>query len=519
MNKPQTSGPIVLVILDGWGIAPDAESNPVTRTALPAFDKIASEARVSRLWAHGQYVGLPKDQDGNSEAGHLNLGAGRVVKQDPAVISESIADNTFFKNPAFREAIGHVKRNNSDMHLMGMLSDGQSAHATPEHVYALLKLMAQEKVERVYLHLFTDGRDSSPHAGRELCASLARRLAPGQEIATIIGRFWAMDRKKMWERTERAYNAMVLGEGACMEDPGAVFDASYESGVTDEFIEPAVMCREGKPIGTIDDNDSIIFFNHRSDRARQLAKPFVQKNFVGKNSETFRPKKVAQNLRFVALTDFGPDLGDILTAYPSVDVPHSLPMALSKKRQLYIAETEKYAHITYFFNGGYADPVGSEQRLQIPSPDVDRYDQAPAMATGEIADACVRALSEGYDFVAANIAATDMVAHTGNFSAAQEALRATDAALKKISEAVFAAGGTLIVTADHGNIEEMRDLSSGHADTEHSKNQVFCWIWRPAVPLPLVRPEGILGDVAPTILELFSIQQPEEMTGKSLFEK
>ncbi|MBI1961421.1 MAG: 2,3-bisphosphoglycerate-independent phosphoglycerate mutase, partial [Parcubacteria group bacterium] len=454
-----------MLILDGWGIGPDSESNPITRTELPAFDKLFVESRRARLWAHGQYVGLPKDQDGNSEAGHLNLGAGRVVKQDAVIVSEAIADGTFFKNPAFREAIGHVKRNNSSMHLMGMLSDGQSAHATPGHLYALLALMAQEKVERVYIHLFTDGRDSSPHAGRELCASLARRLAAGQKIATIIGRFYAMDRKKEWARTERAYNAMVLGEGACISDPMAVFDANYENGVTDEFIEPAVICEDGLAIGTIADNDSIIFFNHRSDRARQLTKPFVQKDFIGKNSETFKPKKVARNLRFVALTDFGPDLAGILTAYPSIDVDRSLPAVLSKFKQIYIAETEKYAHITYFFNGGYADPVGGEKRLMVPSPRVDRYDQAPAMATAELADACVRALREGYDFIAVNIAATDMVAHTGSFSAAQAALRATDRALRAVAAAIAEKNGTLIITADHGNIEEMKDLSSGRVDT------------------------------------------------------
>lgn len=518
MHTHPTNGPIVLLILDGWGLAPASKSNPVSQTKLPNFDKLFKEGAHTRLWAHGQYVGLPKDQDGNSEAGHLNLGAGRVVIQDPVVISEAIADKTFFKNPAFREAIRHVARNNSSMHLMGMLSDGQSAHATPEHLYALLSLMARERVHKVYVHLFTDGRDSSPRAGRELCASLIRRLAPGQAIASITGRFWAMDRKKEWGRTERAYNAMVLGEGACMDDPIAVFDANYEAGVTDEFIEPTVICRNNEAIGPMQDNDSIIFFNHRSDRARQLTKPFVQKDFVGKNSETFKPAKFVKNLRFVALTDFGPDLGDILTAYPSIDVPRTLPAVLSKKKQIYIAEIEKYAHMTYFFNGGYADPVGGEERLQIPSPAVSRYDEAPAMATAEIAIAVMRALSEGYDFIAANIACTDMVAHTGNFAAAQEALRATDAAIGTIMAAVDQKEGILIVTADHGNIEEMQDLSSNQADTEHSKNQVPFVIAGAGAALAPLRPEGVLGDVAPTILDLFGAQKPQEMTGKSLFE-
>lgn len=523
MSEPLITGPIILAILDGWGIAPDSEANPISQIELPAFEKLFAESRRSRLWAHGQYVGLPKDQDGNSEAGHLNLGAGRIIQQDAVVVSESIADGTFFKNPAFEEAMGHARRNNSSMHLMGMLSDGQSAHATPEHLYALLELMRREKVVRVFLHLFADGRDSSPRAGRGLAEEVIKRLSPEQKIATITGRFWAMDRKKEWGRTERTYNAIVLGEGASAEDPLAVFDACYESGGSDEYIEPTVITSGGKPVGTVSDNDSIIFFNHRSDRARQLTKPFVQKNFIGKNSETFKPAKVIQNLRFVAMTDFGPDLDSILTAYPSVDVTRTLPMVLAKKRQLYIAESEKYAHITYFFNGGYANPVGGEKRLMVPSPDVVRYNEAPAMATPALVEAVTRALSDGYEFVAVNIAATDMVAHTGDLRAAQEALRATDQALAAIAAAVAERGGAFMVTADHGNIEEMKDISTGRIDTEHSKNQVWCWIW-PAesagrTPLPEVRQEGILADVAPTILELFGQPVPEEMTGKSLFKK
>lgn len=523
MPEPLVTGPIVLAILDGWGIAPNSESNPITQTELPTFDKLFAESRHARLWAHGHHVGLPKDQDGNSEAGHLNLGAGRIVKQDSVVVSDAIANGTFFKNPAFDEAIGHARRNNSSMHLMGMLSDGQSAHATPEHLYALLDLLRREKAGRVFLHVFTDGRDSSPRSGKGLLQEVIKRLSSEQKIATISGRFYAMDRKKEWGRTERTYNAIVLGRGTRATDPLAVFDASYQSGTGDEYIEPTVIEENGAPVGTVGDNDSIIFFNHRSDRARQLTKPFVQENFIGKNSKTFKPEKVIKNLRFVALTDFGPDLDDIITAYPSIDVTRTLPMALSTKRQLYIAEIEKYAHMTYFFNGGYADPVVGEKRIMIPSPDVLRYDEAPAMATGALADAVVAGIKEGYEFIGVNIACTDMVAHTGNFKAAQEALRATDSALAAISKALLECRGTLIVTADHGNIEEMKDLSTGTVDTEHSKSQVWCWLWsalpadRPA--LPEMRQEGILADVAPTILELFGATQPEEMTGKSLFKK
>ncbi len=519
MSESLTKGPIVLTILDGWGIAPESRANPIFQTELSNFDKISSESIKTRLWAHGQYVGLLKYQDGNSEAGHLNIGAGRVVKQDSVFVTDSIKDGTFFKNSAFQEAIGHVKRNNSNMHIMGMLSDGQSAHSTPDHLYALLDLMEKQKVEKVFLHLFSDGRDSSPKLGKKICASILRKLRPNQKIATITGRFYAMDRKKEWSRTEAAYNAMVLGEGVFYEDPVSVFDASYKEGLSDEFVKPSVICKNGKPVGTIKDNDSIIFFNHRSDRARQITKPFVQKDFIGKNSHVFKPKEFIKNLRFVAMTDFGPDLEGILTAYPSIETSETLPMVLSNKKQVYIAETEKYAHITYFFNGGYADTVAGEERILIPSPSVDRYDKTPSMATRELAEETKNALDKGYDFIALNIACTDMVAHTGNFEASKEALRATDQALLVISEAVKEKNGILIVTSDHGNIEEMIDLSTGEIDTEHSKNQVPFWIWSSYLNNIKLREEGILADIAPTILDLFGILQPKEMTGKSLIKK
>lgn len=523
MPKPLTNGPIVLLILDGFGIAPEGEANPVSRKFLPEYNRLCEEGLHTRLWAHGEYVGLPKDQDGNSEAGHLNLGAGRIVKQDPVIINESIHEGTFFKNPAFAEAIRHVKQNNSRLHLMGMLSNGQSAHSTPEHLYTLLDLLDKEKVAPVFIHLFTDGRDSHPFSGQALCEDLIKELHPNQEIASIIGRFFAMDRRKSWNRTEKAYNAIVLGEGRCVDNPLTVFKESYREGIGDEFIEPHSICRADKPIGDILDNDTILFFNHRSDRARQLAKPFVQKNFTQDNPGAFTPKRIVKNLSFVAMTDFGPDLEGIITAYPSALLKDTLPMVLFKKRQLYLAESEKYAHMTYFFNGGYADPVNGEDRLMVPSPNVERYDQAPAMATKELTDVIVKDLAEKkYDFMAVNFACPDMIAHTGNLSAAIIALQAVDQSLGRLLTAVGSSGGVLIVTADHGNIEEMKDFSSGSVDTEHSKNQVPFLLWQGsggAKNLPPLRHGGILADVAPTILELFGINRPVAMTGQSLFEK
>ena len=522
MSQPLINGPIVLVILDGFGIAPESPSNPFSFKSLPEYSRLCQEGRHTRLWAHGEYVGLPEDQDGNSEAGHLNLGAGRIVKQDPVTINESIQDGTFFKNPAFIEAIRRVKQNNSRLHLMGMLSNGQSAHSTPEHLYALLDLLDKEKVAPVFIHLFTDGRDSHPFSGREMIERLIQELHPNQEIASIIGRFFSMDRRKSWGRTEKAYNAIVLGEGRCVDNPLAVFDESYREGIGDEFIEPHSVCRANKPIGDIQDNDAIIFFNHRSDRARQLAKPFVQKNFSQDNPGAFMPKRIIKNLCFVAMTDFGPDLDDIITAYPSALLKDTLPMVLSKKRQLYLAESEKYAHMTYFFNGGYADPVNGEHRLMIPSPNIERYDQSPEMATKELTDEVIKDLTEKkYDFLAVNFACTDMVAHTGNFEAAKIALQAVDQSLGRLLVAADSASGALIVTADHGNIEEMKDFSNNALDTEHSKNQVpfLVWAGKQTKNLPPLRHGGVLSDVAPTILELFGINKPIAMTGKSLFEK
>ncbi len=518
MAKLIKKGPIVLLILDGWGIAPESESNPISQTELPNFDKLFASGQSTRLWAHGEYVGLPKDQDGNSEAGHLNLGAGRVVKQDAVIITESISDGTFFKNGAFMEAIQHVKRNNSSMHLMGLLSDGQSAHSTPKHLYALLKLLHEERVEHVYIHLFTDGRDSTPQSGKGLYKDLSEKLHPGQQVASIIGRFYGMDRTKRWNRTNLAYGAIVEGIGIKIENPEHVFDQSYAAGLTDEYINPHVIHNQGKPIGLVSENDSIISFNHRSDRARQLAKVFVQEEFVAMNRSAFERGASIKNLRFVAMSDFGPDLGDILTAYPSKDLIQTLPMVLSKMSQLYIAETEKYAHITYFFNGGYADPVGGESRIMVNSPNVKHYDDIPGMSTDKIAKKATESILNGeYEFITANIACLDMIAHTGNFDASQVALRSVDSALGKIMNAITKMKGILMVTADHGNIEEMRDLSTSEMDTEHSKNHVPFVIIGHDVQLTGLREEGMLGDVAPTVLDTMNIQKPKEMTGKSLF--
>ncbi len=527
MSKPLKSNskkrPVVLLILDGWGMAPKSPGNAIELAKKPNFDRLWKSYPHTKLKASGKDVGLPLNQVGNSEAGHMNIGAGRVVIQDAVYISRAINTGQFFKNAAFETAYKQVKKYSSDLHLMGMLSNGQSAHSDPDHLIALLTWARLKKIKNVYLHIFTDGRDSPPHSALKLVEALLRSLRnqevkgkrSGEWIATIMGRFYAMDRKKEWPRTQAAYNAMVLGKGIFAKSPQAAVTQSYNRGETDEFIRPYVIKRNGKPIAQIKDKDAVIFFNLRSDRARQLAKPFVQKDFNGKNADSFKRKKIFKNLVFVAMTDFGPDLDSVLTAFPCVDLTATLPMVLANHQQLYIAEKEKYAHITYFFNGGYADPVNGEDRILIPSPEVAAYDLTPGMSTIQITKRVLKSLDH-YQFIAINFAVPDMIAHTGNLKAAIKSVEIIDQCLGQLTKEILKRQGTLVITADHGNGEKMIDLETGEIDTEHNDN---------SVPLIIVRNKrttkqlsaGRLGDVAPTILKLMNIKKPREMTGKALF--
>ncbi len=510
--------PMILVILDGWGIAEPNRGNAIALAKTPIIDSLFKKYPNTILRAHGKYVGLPPKQDGNSEAGHMNIGAGRLVEQDAVKITKSIKDGTFFKNAAFLQAIRHVKKNNSNFHLIGMLSDGMSPHSDPGHLYSLLKLLRDRGVSNIYLHLFTDGRDSPKYIALKLINELEERLFPNEQIATIIGRFYAMDRKKKWSRTELAYNALVLGQGRKAENAQAAITEAYNRGESDEFIEPYVIVKNGKPIVKINNGDSVIFFNLRSDRSRQLAKVFVQNNFSKKNPGSFKRKKVLKNLFFVAMTDFGPDLDNIITAFPSVDLKDTLPMVLEGLKQLYIAETEKYAHVTYFFNGGYPGKVNGEDQYMVPSPDVKSYDQTPLMSSKELTETIISNLNKDkYDFTVLNFAAPDMIGHTGNLEAGIECCEGIDKCLGEIVEAYLEKGGTIIVTADHGNVEEMINLETGEIDTKHSINPVpFIIINRNLINKIKLREGGILGDVAPTILDLLKIKKPKLMTGKSL---
>ncbi|OGY46548.1 MAG: phosphoglycerate mutase (2,3-diphosphoglycerate-independent) [Candidatus Buchananbacteria bacterium RIFCSPLOWO2_01_FULL_46_12] len=515
--------PFVLLILDGWGLAPKSPANAIEKAKKPVFDELWKNYPHTKLKASGRAAGLPDEQPGNSEAGHMNIGAGRIVDQDSVVINKEINTGRFFKNPAFEAACSHLVKNNSSLHLVGLLSNGVSPHSNPDHLLALLVWSRLKKIKNVYLHLFTDGRDSPPHASLKLVESLIRSLKnketagrlTGEWVATIMGRFYAMDRKKEWSRTEAAYNAMVLGQGIYIKSPQAAITQAYNRGETDEFIKPYVIKRGGKPIGKISDNDAVIFFNLRSDRARQMAKPFVQADFNDSNLNSFKRKKILKNLVFIALTDFGPDLGKILTAYPSIDLQNTLPMVINGRRQLYIAEAEKYAHVTYFFNGGYADPVASEDRIMVPSAKVSSYDQAPAMSIYKITNQVVKLLSR-YEFICINFAIPDMVAHSGNLKATVEAVEHIDRCLTKLKKAVNRAGGTLLITSDHGNGDKMLDLETGEMYTEHTANPVPFILVDAKHKKRQLKNSGKLGDIAPTILKLMKIKKPKEMTGKSL---
>jgi len=448
----------------------------------------------------------------------MNIGAGRVIEQDAVKISRSINDGTFFKNASFVEAIRHVKKNKSKLHLMGMISNGMSAHSDPDHLIALLSFLQGHQIKEVYLHLFTDGRDSPKYASLKLIQDIQKAFKNGETIATVAGRFYAMDRKKTWERTKKAYDALVNGIGKKAVSAQAAITESYNRGESDEFVEPYIITKDGKPLPRIANGDSVIFFNLRSDRARQLAKVFVQKDLCKLNTSCFGRKKFLKDLLFVAMTDFGPDLDNILTAFPSADIKHTLPMELINLKQLYIAETEKYAHVTYFFNGGYAQAIAGEARQVIFSPDVKSYDATPAMSSDGLTKEILNNLAKRkFDFTVLNFAAPDMIGHTGNLTAGVECCHKVDKYLGEIVEAYLRAAGTVLVTADHGNIEEMINLKTGEIDTEHSCNQVpFIAVNKNMANRIKLRSGGVLGDIAPTILKLLGLPKPKEMTGQSL---
>jgi len=516
-NSKLTSNKVILVILDGWGIGKKDASNAIYQAQTPTFDMLYRKYPWTKIGASGRSVGLPAGQEGNSEAGHQNLGAGRIIDQEVVRISKDINTGAFVKNAAFVAAVKNIHQHNSNLHIMGLLSNGQSPHSDPDHLYALLSMARQYKIKKIYLHLFTDGRDSPPHSALKEVSALERFLRPNEMIATVIGRFYAMDRNKTWERTQWAYDAMVLGKGHRSDSPQAGITRAYNANVSDEFIEPITIYHKGKMVPRIDHGDSVLFFNFRSDRARQLAKVFVQSGFEKKNPGSKRRSKFLRDIIFVAMTDFGPDLDTILTAYPADDIKDSLPMLLKDKKQIYIAESEKFAHVTFFFNGGYTGTVAGEKQVKIPSPKVERYAKTPAMSSAKIADKIVASI-KNYDFICANFAAADMIGHSGDMKASIAAAQAVDRSLAKVVKAALKNRATLLITADHGNLEYVSNPATGEVVTEHTTNPVPLIIVdrRLADDGVSLKKGGVLANVAPTVLKIFDIKPSRLMTKSSL---
>lgn len=510
-----TQKPVILIIFDGWGVAPESNSNAVVSVHKPNINSYFASFPHTTLEAAGESVGLPHGEAGNSDVGHTNLGAGRIVYQDLPRINMAIADGSFLKNKIFDESIEHVKKNKSNMHIMGLVGSG-GVHSSIEHLYALLWLMKEKGMNRVYLHLFTDGRDSPPSAALQTIEELDEKLKEVKigQIATISGRYYAMDRDQRWDRVEKSYKTLVEGVGPV--SPGVVetISGSYQRNISDEFIEPTIVTSGSNRPPSISANDSLIFFNFRPDRARQLTKAFVEDTFQGFN----RPTKL-KNLFFVSMTEYERNLS-IKVAFPSPKIinPLSLVIATYKKRQLHIGETEKYAHVTYFFNGGIEDPFPLEDRVHIPSPKVATYDQKPQMAAYQITDYVVKQLrSNQYHFYVINYANADMVAHTGSLEATRTAVKVLDECLRKVVDEAYPLGGTVLMVADHGNAEQMISPVSGKPDTEHTLNPVpFLAISENLRGNNTQLQSGILADVAPTILKILKLPVPHEMLGRDL---
>ncbi|MCT8975901.1 2,3-bisphosphoglycerate-independent phosphoglycerate mutase [Clostridium sp. CX1] len=503
--------PVALIILDGFGISDKVEGNAVKAAYKPNYDRYLANYPNTEIGASGMSVGLPEGQMGNSEVGHLNIGAGRVVYQMLTRITKSIKDGDFFENEALNKAIKNAKENNSTLHIMGLLSPG-GVHSHTDHLKGILKLAKGKGVQKVYLHGFLDGRDVPPASAKEYISdieSFMKELGTG-EIATVSGRYYAMDRDKRWERVQLAYNAMVLGKGEEAASAIEAVDKSYNDNKTDEFVLPSIIVEGGKPKATIKNKDSVIFFNFRPDRAREITRAINDKVFDGFERETL-------DLTFISLTEYDVTLEGVDVAFGNESYANTLGEYVSKlgKNQLRIAETEKYAHVTFFFNGGVEEPNTNEDRALIPSPKVATYDMKPEMSAYELTEELLSRLDEDkYDMIICNYANPDMVGHTGVIEAAKKAVEAVDVCLGKVVDKILEKGGTAFITADHGNAEQMIDYSTGKPMTAHTTDPVpFLYVAAEAKPL---RDGGILADIAPTMLQVMGLDKPTEMTGKSL---
>lgn len=535
---------VVLVILDGWGLAEPGPGNAISLAKTPTMDMLTSSFPHTTLEAAGEAVGLPRGEDGNTETGHLNIGAGQIVFQDLSRINMAIADGTFLTNPAFLNAVRHVRSTKSTLHLIGLIG-ASGVHSALEHLFALMRLAKVHQPLRVALHLVTDGRDSPPTSALTYIAEVKRHILDigVGSIASVMGRYFAMDRDQRWDRTAKAYFALTKGEGITAKSPEEAVTTSYDTGKTDEFIEPTVIIDDdGKPVALVAENDAVIFFNFRIDRPRQLTKAFVLQDFEkDAYKEDFDPYAIKYFKRHIrerkagaALFDRGERIqnlyGVTMTQYESnlpVDVafpPQFIQMPLGRVisehgfRQIRIAETEKERFVTYYFNGQREEPLPGEDRVILPSPSVPTYDLAPQMATRELADlVCEKVRSGMYQFVVANVACPDMVAHTGNLQATIAACETADEFLESVFPVVLASGGALVVTADHGNAEELINPVTHEVDTEHSCARVpFIVAASNFHSQPIELATGILADIAPTILSLMGVPKPATMTGMNL---
>ncbi|MCX9011646.1 MAG: 2,3-bisphosphoglycerate-independent phosphoglycerate mutase [Candidatus Methanoperedens sp.] len=502
--------PLLLMILDGCGISDSREGNAIASARKPNLDRLFSSYPHSRLGSSGESVGLPEGQMGNSEVGHLNIGAGRIVYQDLTRITKSIRKGDFFKNRELLGAIRNAKSHNSSLHLMGLLSDG-GVHSHISHLYAVLRLAREQDVKKVYVHAFLDGRDVPPKSALQYIEEAEEKMKElGGEFATVSGRYYSMDRDKRWERVEKAYDALTAGAGETSGNASLAVRNAYERGETDEFVTPTVILKGEKPVAAVSDNDSIIFFNFRSDRAREITRAFIDESFSG-----FK-RKLHPRTYFVCLTQYD-ETFNVPVAFLPEHLKNILAEVLSKHKlkQLRIAETEKYAHVTFFFNGGVELPVTGEDRVLVPSPKVATYDLQPEMSAFLVTDEVVKAILSGkYDAIILNYANLDMVGHTGVFEAAVKAVEAVDQCTGRVYKAIETAGGLLIITADHGNAEKMIDETGG-IHTAHTSNPVPFLICEKGIRLR----DGILADIAPTLLEILGLDKPAEMSGRSLIQQ
>lgn len=506
------NAPLVLIVLDGFGYSPKTEGNAIALARKPHFDEWFKRFPNTLIETSGQCVGLQAGQMGNSEVGHLNIGAGRIIRMDISRIDHAIESGEFFRNPEFVAAMDHPKMNDSSLHIFGLVSHG-GVHSWHEHLYALLRMAGERKVERVFVHAFLDGRDTAPDSGARYVGELLDKMSEYGvgRLASIVGRYYAMDRDKRWERTEQAYRLLKFGEGRKRQIPVDAILESYAEGVTDEFVKPIVIVGEDqRPVATIEDRDSVIFFNYRADRARQITRVFTEEDF------TYFDRGPRPGIRFTCMTQydhtfplpvaFGPEhhneiLADVMTG--------------AGLKNLRIAETEKYAHVTFFFNGGVETSYPGEDRILIPSPKVATYDLMPEMSAYGITDEVVNRIeSKDYEVVIMNYANADMVGHTGDLKATIKAVEALDSCLARVVDAARASGGVVIITADHGNAEQMIDPVTGRIFTAHTTNPV---------PIILIdsyqgrlREGGSLRDVAPTMLGLLGLRKPQQMTGEDL---